>query len=429
MQSFQIGKSAKIGVFLLFLWGVIHIAFGIQGAHAFLSGDLQNQWAIFLGGANGNLASFQISRDGASQVIQSRLLLNFSLCLGTFGLLAILVSWAIWKRGSWLAYWTALIVIGADDLVFLFNLVITKISPINAGTVGATVLWAIAVIIIPFGLRRAPAFEQSKLEPKYRLPAFFQSGLALNSVQKAFIFFGLAAHVIFIPTIQGYLTAGQWGSPRVGWIIPNRVFDIHGLMVHADAIITAHAISVYFLLILMLAQFGIMVYAKRSSTLISIHRVIGTITFCVALPIFCLFAGTLTAYSIQTPFNKVLFGILPVLIFYAMCKGVYEIRKGNLLLHADAMFLAFTLLNAGPIYRIAAAILLFVTHEPFSTSITKDPNDSGAILRTLIVLMMLVVSYYSSGRLRKNVFPIAALLGVLVLSLIFLPWNFDGAPF
>ena len=260
------------------------------------------------------------------------------------------------------------------------------------------------------------------------MTSFFQSGLALNSVQKAFIFFGLASHFIFTPTIRNYLATGEWGSPKTGWTIPDRLFDIHGFMVHADTLITAHALSVYFLLILMVAQFGMMVYAKRTPQIISIHRIIGTTAFCLALPIFCLFAGTAAAYSIQTPFNKVLFGILPVLIFYAMCKGVYEIRKGNLLLHADAMFLAFTLLNAGPIYRLAAAILYLTTHEPLSTSVTRDPNDSGALLRTIIVLIMLIVSYYSSGRLRKNIFPIAVLLSALVLSLVFLPWSFDGAP-
>jgi hypothetical protein len=260
------------------------------------------------------------------------------------------------------------------------------------------------------------------------LTAFFQSGLALNSVQKIFIFFGLASHFIFIPTIRNYFETGQWGSPKTGWTIPDRLFDIHGFMVHADNLITAHALSVYFLLILMVAQFGMMVYAKRTPQIISVHRIIGTTAFFLALPIFCLFAGTAAAYSIQTPFNKVLFFILPVLIFYAMCKGVYEIRKGNLLLHADAMFMAFTLLNAGAIYRLAAAILYLTTHDPLSTSVTRDPNDSGALLRTIIVLIILIVSYYSSGRLRKNIFPIAVLLLTLVLSLVFLPWSFDGAP-
>ena len=339
-----------------------------------------------------------------------------------------MISWAIWKRGSWLAYWAALIVIGVDDLAFLFNLVFTKISPLNFGTIAPTVLWAIAVIIIPFGLPKASGVGEDGLKPALRTSRFFQSGLALNSVQKFLIFFGIASQFIFIPTIRNYFATGEWGSPKTGWSIPDRLFDIHGFMVYADSLITAHALSVYFLLILMLAQFGMMVYAKRTPQIISTHRIIGITTFCLALPIFCLFAGTTVAYSIQTPFNKVLFGILPVLIFYAMCKGVYEIRKGNLLLHADAMFLAFTLLNAGPIYRLAAGILFLTTHEPLSTSSTGDPNDSGALLRTIIVLIMLIISYYSSGRLKKNIFPIAVLLATLILSLVFLPWDFNGAP-
>lgn len=428
MQNLEIGKSAKLGACLILLWGIIHIAFGIQGIRAFLSGDLQSQWAMFLGGANGKLEDFQFAKDGISGVIQSRVLINFSLSLGAYGILALLVSWAIWKHGSWLAYWTALIVIGLDDLAFLFNMVVTKITPFNAGTIGATILWVIAVIIIPFGLPRSRGSKSDGSKPTHKVPFFFQSGLALNSFQKALIFFGLASHVIFIGTIKHYLATGEWGAPKIGWIIPDRIFDIHGLIVHADTLITAHAITVYLLLALMLAQFGMMVYSKRSSKIIHAHRIIGTTAFCFALPVFCLFAGLLTAYSIQTPFNKALFGILPVLIFYAMCKGVYEMRRGNLLLHADAMFLAFTLLNAGPIYRVAAGILIFATNEPFSTSVTKDPNDGGAIMRTVIVLIMLIVSYYSSGRLRQNIFPIAVLLGALVLSLLFLPWAFDGAP-
>ena len=257
---------------------------------------------------------------------------------------------------------------------------------------------------------------------------YVQSGPLINAVQGFFVCFGLVAHLIFFPTFLNYFKTGTWGYPRVGWIVPDRIVEIAGMTIHTNTLITGHVLSTYFLLIFILCQFFMMLFLKRSANLIQAHRVVGSISVGLILPVFCLFAAGVSFYVILTPFNKILFAVLPVVIVYAIFNGLLAIKSGNRESHVDSMYTALIVVNAAPIYRFAAGILTLVGHEGVSTSASQEPNDSGAILRTILVILILVISYYSAGRLRKNIVPIAALLLVLIGAMLLVPWDFSGAP-
>ena len=107
---------------------------------------------MLLGGVNGSKEIFQFASDPMTSTIHSTLLINFCLDVGGYGVLAIFLSWMLWKQGSWLAYWITLLVIGIGDLAFLFNMLLSGIIELNVGTIGGPVLWFIVISITPFGL-------------------------------------------------------------------------------------------------------------------------------------------------------------------------------------------------------------------------------------------------------------------------------------
>jgi hypothetical protein len=165
MKSSDIGISAKIGAVLILLWGILHMWVGAEGIHQYLGGDVKSQWSMLLGGVNGSKETFQFASDQMTSIIHSRLLINFCLDVGGYGVLAIVLSWMLWKQGSWLAYWIILLVIGIGDLAFLFNMLLSGIIELNAGTIGGPVLWFIVISITPFGLFKGNRrlLEQSQL--------------------------------------------------------------------------------------------------------------------------------------------------------------------------------------------------------------------------------------------------------------------------
>jgi hypothetical protein len=55
-----------------------------------------------------------------------------------------------------------LVVIGVIDNAFLFTQVTTGLITLNAGTVGGPVLWALACVVTPFGLRGAGATSSAR---------------------------------------------------------------------------------------------------------------------------------------------------------------------------------------------------------------------------------------------------------------------------
>jgi hypothetical protein len=154
-EGSTIGVPAKVGAGLLALWGVLHVWVGVEGVRQFAVSGTRGLWNMVLGGANAPLSAYQHTSDAVTSSVQGHLALNFAIDVGAAGLLGLALAWMIWKQGSWAAYVIAVVVIGVIDNAFLFTQVMTGLIALNAGTVGGPVLWVLACVVTPFGLRSA----------------------------------------------------------------------------------------------------------------------------------------------------------------------------------------------------------------------------------------------------------------------------------
>ena len=148
----QVGKMAKAGALFLVLWGILHIWVGAAGALQYVTSDVGSLWKMLVGGKNAPFNAVQITTDAITANAQKHLILNFCLDVGGYGVLGVILAWLIYRRGSWSAYFIALIAIGICDLSFAFSMVTPGIIELNWGTVSGPIIWVIAVILIPFGL-------------------------------------------------------------------------------------------------------------------------------------------------------------------------------------------------------------------------------------------------------------------------------------
>ena len=146
-----VGKAAKAGAGLYLLWAILHLWVGAEGFRQFLRG-VRGQWEMLIGGPHAPREAFQHATDAMTANVHGHLLANFVLDVGGYGVLGLYIAWALYRRGSWTAYFLGLVVIGIADLAFLFMQVTPGFIPLEAGIEGP-VIWALACIVTPFGLR------------------------------------------------------------------------------------------------------------------------------------------------------------------------------------------------------------------------------------------------------------------------------------
>ncbi len=152
-QTVGVALPAKIGAALFALWGVLHIWVGAEGVHQYLTGGTSGLWTMLIGGPAMARDAFVHATDAATLFAQGQLILNFCIDVGGYGVLGFFVAWMILRQASWTGYLIGVVAIGLADLAFLFALVVPGVIERNAGTVGGPVLWFLAVLITPFGLR------------------------------------------------------------------------------------------------------------------------------------------------------------------------------------------------------------------------------------------------------------------------------------
>ncbi len=149
----KVKVAAKIGAYLFILWGILHIWVGFEGSHQYIASGASGQWDMLLGGKNAPHSEFQHSNDPLTQNVHSKLLLNFCLDVGGYGVLGLVIGWMILRNySSWVAYFIGLFVIGIGDLAFLFTQVTSGIIEASIPTISGPALWFLAVIITPIGL-------------------------------------------------------------------------------------------------------------------------------------------------------------------------------------------------------------------------------------------------------------------------------------
>ncbi len=234
-----------------------------------------------------------------------------------------------------------------------------------------------------------------------------------SRTQVFFICFGALSHVTIFFTVANFFNTGNWGYPRLNWVIADRAISLGGFQVSSNTLLSYHVLSSYCLYFGLLAQLCLMGIVHRTELTIRIHRVLGGALLLVALPAFVVFAATLDMTMARNPANQLLFGIIPVLVCYGMLAGFFGIRAGRKIRHIDGMFLAVIMLNAAPTVRIVTGIL-YASGVPIGRLIVdQEANPTVAIVRTIIILAILVASYLSCGRLKQNRIPLYLLAAVV----------------
>lgn len=153
-----VGTAARIGAGLFLLWSILHIWVGFEGIHQFAGGNVASFWAMLTGGANAPRNLVQIPTDAVTIKLHLNTLLNFTVDVGGYGVLGLLVAWLIWKQASWLGYLIGLVIIGICDLTFTFAMLLSGVIEPSLPTISGPVIWLIAVVVTPFGL---PPFRSS----------------------------------------------------------------------------------------------------------------------------------------------------------------------------------------------------------------------------------------------------------------------------
>lgn len=151
-EHHTVGIPAKIGAILFAFWGVLHIWVGYEGVHQYITNGTQGLWNLVIGGSKVSREIFVHAADPVTAYAHGQLLLNFCIDVGGYGALGLLVGWMIWSRGSWLAYFIGLFIIGIADLAFLFALVTSGVIEASIPTISGPVIWFLALAITPFGL-------------------------------------------------------------------------------------------------------------------------------------------------------------------------------------------------------------------------------------------------------------------------------------
>ncbi len=197
--------------------------------------------------------------------------------------------------------------------------------------------------------------------------------LSLSRTQFVIVCSAFVAHLVFIPSVSHFVRSGTWGGGVAGmsWQLPDPQDSILGVPVSSYTLITCHAAAALLLAAALFRQFVLARRGVPSARLVAVHRAMGPVILCTLLPAFLTFALALIG-----------------------------LRRGDRDLHADSMFLAPN----------------------------GEPVDAGALLRTVIVLAVLALGFWSCHRLRRNLLPMAMIAGVLVGALAFLPWSLDSAP-
>ena len=142
----------KIGAGLFALWGFLHSWVGYEGLKLYFGEGLQKQWEFFVGGRKAPLADFRVPTDPVTMHVHANFLLNFCLDVAGYGLLGLVVSYLIYKRASWFAYFLGVVMIGICDMSFMFLQLTSGIISLNLASVSGPVIWAIAALLTPWGM-------------------------------------------------------------------------------------------------------------------------------------------------------------------------------------------------------------------------------------------------------------------------------------
>jgi len=239
-----------------------------------------------------------------------------------------------------------------------------------------------------------------------------------SRTQLFFIGFGIFAQLSFVETIKNYLKTGNWGYPRLGWTITNQIISLGAFDISSNSIITYHLMASYGLYLGLLLQIYMMLFIKYSKMKLYLHKTLGFIIVFLILPVFLCCSLSLDFLLIKNLTNKILMGIIPIMIFCSIVKSVLSIQSGNKNAHVDGIFTVLILLNAASVFRLLIGVL-FIAGVPVEILFANnEPNHIAAIARTLLVIAILIISFHSCNRLKQNRFILIALTMTLLYTII-----------
>ena len=169
-----------------------------------------------------------------------------------------------------------------------------------------------------------------------------------------------------------------------------------------------------------------MLRKRRSVDTVKLHRLIGSFTAFLVLPVMVASGILSSIYVLRTPFNQVTYAALPIIIAGCLIASIRSAIAGNFAQHVDYGYSAFIVLCSAALYRFAC-LFIWMDRGSYTTA-TQAPVDGAAILTYLMLIGFIVIPFAVVRRLKQNIFPIITLASVLILSMIFVPWQFFGAP-
>lgn len=147
-----LGLAAKIGAGLFALWGILHLWVGFEGLHQYLVSPSNGQWRMLIGGSSAPFSGFAFPTDPETVHVHANLLLNFCIDVAGYGVLGIVVSWLLFRRASWAAYFLGVFMVGIADVSFTFLQLTSGIIAVNLPSVSGPVIWLVAAVVTPFGM-------------------------------------------------------------------------------------------------------------------------------------------------------------------------------------------------------------------------------------------------------------------------------------
>lgn len=238
-----------------------------------------------------------------------------------------------------------------------------------------------------------------------------------SKTQIFFICLGVLAQCSFFATLWYFFERGVWGYPRLGWVIPQKMVRFGLFELNSTVVLTLHAATSFLLYWAVHCQLAVMLFVRPSATKKRFHRLFGRTIAFAGLPTFVLFALVLNFQMIQSSANQLLFGVIVLLIIWGFALAIQAARRHELTRHLDAVYLILMCLNAAAITRLCMGMLHGLGLSTTFLMQNQEPAAIGAILRTLLLILILGGSYLSCDRLSVNYKPLLFLSLVLGVAL------------
>ena len=234
-----------------------------------------------------------------------------------------------------------------------------------------------------------------------------------SKTQIFFICLGVLAQGSFFDTLRYFFERGVWGYPRLGWVIPQKQIQFGLFELNSTTVLTLHGATSFLLYATVICQLAVMLFLRPSAAKIRFHRFFGRTLAFVGVPIFALFALILNSQMIHSSANQLLFGVIVMLIIWGFTQAILAARAHDQTRHLDAVYLILMCLNAAAITRLCMGMLHGLGLSTTFLMQHQEPAAIGAILRTLLLILILGGSYLSCGRLQANYKPVLFLSVVL----------------